>query len=82
MHIVLNMYISQQQYNGYMLGWFEAFVMNECTSIFELGNKFPLFQRLSLITSDETDDGGRDCIHNVSSFHNDTAGWEDAHVYL
>jgi len=48
--------------------------MNECTSIFELGNKFPLFQRLSLITSDETDDGGRDCIHNVSSFHNDTAG--------
>jgi hypothetical protein len=57
-----------------MLRWLEAIVMTECSSIFESGNKCPLFQRLSLIMSDVTGDGGRDCIQNVSSFHSGMAG--------
>jgi hypothetical protein len=48
--------------------------MTECSSIFEPGNEFPLFQRLPLIISVVTDDGGRDCFQNVSSFHTDMAG--------
>ena len=66
--------LHSNKYNSYMLRWLEAFMMTECSSIFEPGNKCSLFQRLSLIMSDVTDDGGRDCIQNVSSFHIDLAG--------
>jgi len=68
--------------NSCMFRWLQAFVITECSSIFEPGSKFPLFQRLSLIVSDVTDDGGRDSIQNGSLFHNDMAGCEDIHVYL